>query len=562
MNAKKILLSVTLVVYGFVCVLLYMNSHWYSVAVSKEDEQEKIQILNRANRCFAFNDTVFYELGKSHLELGIRSLTDRAKSEENLQKSISSLIKSIQLNPASQFSHYLLGRAIIYMNTFSSSFNIDPFSEYKKAALLVDRNTQIFFEVGKTYLSSWHDLSAEDKEFSLELLKDIMDGSDPQKIQNIMHVWEMSVEDYDIVERILPDDPRIIRLIADFLGERSLSLEKRHELLAKAEFIEFERAKLNFQLGENDFFYYRLDAAAERFSACIRILDRIKFYQHLSDQMLFDDIEYVQLKKNCYMNLIKCKLESGQGLGEIEKLLNDYLILEDRVADVARFESYLVDRGYISGALGERFDDLSHLYIQLAISFKQSRYVEIMRVGRLFRQSLVVVPEAERERLVAILQIFGDAFQRADYNYDAEQYYKTAIENDPQNLLALLKLRSNYERLNDSQEVTQLTQTIESLLSPKNIELKRDIITKGRRPSCNLLLDGRRIVVEIALKDELSGISPILGVFMNGRIVWEDYVEEKVLSLPLETKIGENIIQIYAVNKDITIDVFQYRFAD
>jgi len=540
MNLKKILLSVALFVYGVVCVLIYLNSHLYSVAVSKEDDEEKIQILNKANEYFAFNDEAFYNLGKFYLELGIGSLADRAQSEEYLQKSISSLIKSVQLNPASQFSHYLLGRSLIYMNTFSSLLNIDPFTEYKKAALLVDRNSQIFFEVGKTFLSSWHDISAEDKEFSLELLKDIMDGSDPQKIQNLMHVWEMAGEDYSIIEKILPEDPRIIRLIADYLGGRSLSLEKRHEFMAKAEFTEFERAKLNFQIGENDFFYYRLDAASERFNACIRILERINFYQHLSNQMLFEDAEYVQLKKNCYMNLIKCGLESGQSLDEVEEFLNEYLNLEDRVADVAVFESYLIDRGYISGTLSERIDDLAQLYFQLAISFKQSRYVEIMRVGRLFRQSLIVVPEEDKDRLVAILLIFGDAFQRADYNYDAEQYYKTALENDPQNLLALLKLRSSYERLNDNQEVRQLTQTIENVLSPSKIELKRDMIIKGRRPSSNLLLDGRKIVVDISLRNDRSGISPILGVFMNGHIVWEDYVEEQTLSLPVDTKIGEN----------------------
>jgi hypothetical protein len=562
MNVKKIVLWILLLGYGSACVLLYLNAHFYLVSNDVEDGEQKIRLLNMANIYYPFNDMVFYELGKSSLELGIQNLIDREKSESYLQNAISYLTMSIKLNPASQFSHYFLAKSAIYMNTFSNLSNIKPFEELKKATLLVDRNSQIFFEVGKMYLSYWHELSPDDRDFSLGLLKDIIDESDQNQILNLMHVWEMTVKDYSILEKILPNDPNGIRIFADYLGERSLSLEMRHDLLAKAESMEFERARMNFQIGENEFLYYRLDNAVSRFNACLRILDRIRFYQSLTTQILFDTSEYYQLKRKCYLNLIKCQLEGGKSVKDVEELIVAYLSIEDRIDEIEKFESYLTNKGFISESISERFDDLGSLSIQLIISFKQSRYLEIMRVGRLFQQSFVVVPEEEKKHYITILEIFGDAFQRSDYNYDAEQYYTKALESDPENLLILIKLRSNYERLNNNRKVRELNQRIDNSMSSKEIKLKRDRVFKGRMPSTSIALDGKDIIVDIAIKEGLGGIPPIMAVFMNGQVVWEDFLMDKTLSLPLKTVQGENHFQVYAINKDIVLENIRYRFAN
>jgi hypothetical protein len=70
-----------------------------------------------------------------------------------------------------------------------------------------------------------------------------------------MQIWDMNVKDYGVMEKILPEYAEIYRMYAQFLGEKSLSLTERHKILARAEFLEFEKAKGECYSGENEFLY-------------------------------------------------------------------------------------------------------------------------------------------------------------------------------------------------------------------------------------------------------------------------------------------------------------------
>jgi hypothetical protein len=105
---KKIIILVAIVVVGALDIFVYLNSHFYYRAQKEENIQKRIVLLEKSNKYCPLNDLVFYELGKSYFDLGIGSLNDMPASESSFQKSVQNLKKSILINPASPFSHFLI----------------------------------------------------------------------------------------------------------------------------------------------------------------------------------------------------------------------------------------------------------------------------------------------------------------------------------------------------------------------------------------------------------------------------------------------------------------------
>jgi protein involved in temperature-dependent protein secretion len=74
-----------------------------------------------------------------------------------------------------------------------------------------------------------------------------------------------------------------------------------------------------------------------------------------------------------------------------------------------------------------------------------------------------------------------------------------------------------------------------------------------------LALDGRKIILDLHFKDSSERITPLITVFFNGRFVWEDYLKGEVLSLPLESRVGKNSLQIVAVNRPVPLVKIEYK---
>ena len=163
---KRIVFILALFVVAVVNIIIYWNQRLYYKAEEIEKNEKKIEILEKAYQFYPSNDLVFYELGKAFFDLGIRSLSDETKSSAYLQESIKNFKRSVRINPASQFSHFNLGQSILYMSFFSPSLDVNCYDEYKKAAVLVDHNSEIFYDVGKIFLSRWSELSEENREFT------------------------------------------------------------------------------------------------------------------------------------------------------------------------------------------------------------------------------------------------------------------------------------------------------------------------------------------------------------------------------------------------------------
>jgi tetratricopeptide (TPR) repeat protein len=363
----------------------------------------------------------------------------------------------------------------------------------------------------------------------------------------------MNVRDYSVMQEILPEQIHVLRLYAKFLGEKSLSADDRKKILAEIEFKEFERARQEFKSAENAFMYMRLSEASKHYEACLNILGQLKFYQDLQEGAQIDPLEFVEMQKTSHLKLAKCRLRMERDLYSGEEHLWRYLKLEQNVAAVSDLETYLMRWGSLGDKLEDSMDDLRLLYFHMYLYYKENRYREIMRVGSLLQKSFVVIPESEQKLYTEILQIVGDAYQKVDYIYDAEEFYKMALNFEPNNLKILLSMRKNYEHVRDEEGVNTVNEKLKEVLSQEETSFQDYVIQKGKRFLQTFILDGSPLNVSLHFSQINEDITPLITIFFNGRAVWENYLEEDVLSLPLEPIEGRNELVILPLNTDVKI---------
>jgi len=246
------------------------------------------------------------------------------------------------------------------------------------------------------------------------------------------------------------------------------------------------------------------------------------------------------------------------------------------VAEVGKLELYLRSRELIEEKLETSLDDLNRLSFHILLSFKQNRYRDIMRVGNILRESFLVVPEAQKNTFVKILLLIGDSYQKVDYIYDALEFYEKALEIEPDNLKTLLGIRQNHERMNEEEKIREIDKKIEKLMASRERIFKNLVINKGQKYSQALNLDGREIILTLHFKSARErDIMPLVCVFFNGKVAWENYLKDeggfegekveteeesessgeadKIVSLSLKSNIGKNTLIIMSVDRSVNL---------
>jgi len=553
-SLKKGIFIAALIILGAVEIVLYWNMHLFYQAKERIREPEKkIEILERANLFYPYNDLIYYELGKAYFDLGIANINRKEVRNTYFQESLENFIRFLQINPASPFGHFNFAQSLLYMSYVTPTSDLDYFEEYKKAALLTGHHSEIYYEVSKILFSRWEWLSEEERDFTLEILKKILRRKEQKKLKALLHIWEMNVKDYDLMDRILPEDSEVFRLYAQFLGEKSLSVEVRQQKLAQAEFIEYEKARRMYDDGQYKFRYSWIKEAFNRFQSSLNLLKKINFYQNLTDQVFINPLEFEELQKLLYLSLAKCGIEQNEDPGKVEDYLYNYLSLEDESVNIKELESYLNDKGLIKKKLEASFDNLERLSLQILLSFKQSRFSDIMRLGSLLQQSFVIVPEEQKSDYANILQIIGDSCFKSDFLYDAEEFYLKALEIEPNNLSTLSRLLQIYERLNRAREFQVIEARIEERFKPREIADEPIMIEKGKRFSYTFPSGGRGVILDLRFQRNLKRADPLIAVFFNGKIIREGYLRGDAISVSLETRVGDNILMVMPVNTPVRL---------
>jgi len=549
---KKLLTLAVLGLIGFAAVCLYWNAHLYYRAKDLvEDPAGKVRLLEKANKFFPWNDLVHFELGRAYFELGNENLGRVGERDSDFRKGLRGFETSLRLSPGSLQTHFQMAQSLLYMTYLSLPVPIGYFEEYKKAAQLTGHNSPIYYEVGKVLFSRWPELSAREKDFTLDMLKKLLAPKNQEKLLTFLRIWEINVKDYSVLEKILPDDPGVERTLAEFLGERGLSLEERQKALSRAEYLEYMNAKNEFERGQRAFNYFQVGEASGRFSACLDILKKIKLYQTLIGQPLIDRKEYEDLLKTTHLYLAKCKIEETRKLDDAEPEIDAYLSLENQVSALGEFESFLKERGILTEESALSVKSLKQMAFRLGLAFKQSRYRDIIGVGASLERSLLIVPDDMKADLVEILVVVGDAYQKLDYVYESEDSYTKALAIDPRNLDALIKLRKCYDRLNNAEKAGAIEERVQQVLSPREQLFKTLSVGKGQAYPMTLAFEAGRITLNLRFSNEEAVPEPLVSVDFNGLVIWDGYVGPRGLTLSVEAVTGPNTLVLRAVNRPV-----------
>ena len=559
---KRAGLLFLLVIVAALDIFFFWNSRFFQRAKSQNDNLKKIEYLERSNKFSPLNDLVFYELGKTHLDVGMQSLADPAAAAAHFQKAVQSLERSILINPTSPYAHFNLAQALLQLDLFSPSESQRYSEEFKRAALLAGEDSQVYGEVGRHFFSRWQRLSEEDRRFTLDLLKRIMARKDTDQIKTLLGIWDMNVGDYGVMERIMPKDAEVYRIFAEYLGEKALSLPERQKYLAGAELLEFERARREQQAGEYALYRYQIAEARDHLGQALRLLEGIRFYQALLAKIMIPGPDYNALMRSILLDRAKCRIEEGAKLEEVTDDLSRYLAIEDSTQEVAALEAYLEGKGMLPDQTGSGFDDLGRLAFELQLQFRQTRYRDIVSLGRALQKSLVVVPAEKQKEYGRVLRLIGDSFQKVDFLYDAGDTFRRAVELEPQSLENLLRLRSNYVRLNDEKRLREIDEAIGKIETPRTLDLAGSTVLKGQPFIRPLTFGGGNITLDISLKDIPAYSVPVVSVFFNNRVVWEDKLSQGTISLRLEAKPGPNTLQVIPLNRAISLDKITWEPAE
>ncbi len=551
---KKILLLAGLGVLVALQALIAWNARlgWKAKAIVA-DPEKRIVLLRRADALYPWNDLVLFELGKACFERGAEALQDPATRDRFFAQSVDAFLRSLRLNPGSAAVHFHLAQSLLYMSYLSLPTPFPYFAEYKKAAELTGHGSQIYFEVGKILLSRWETLSAEEKDFTFDILRKTLAGRDEERLVALLETWNLDVRDYSLIDRIMPEDAGLLRAYARFLGEKSLALEARQAALAKAESLDFLRAKSELDLGLREAEYSRSAEASSRYAAALDALGTIKFYQVLAGRELIDPREYAEVRKKARRLLAMNRIEETRSLADADGAIAAYLALEDQVTVLGEFENFIKERGLLGEGptAASPIKDLQTLAFRMAIDFHQKRYRDIVRVGDLLASSSLVISPSGKASYVRILGLIGESYLKLDYVYEAEKHFRMALAIDPENLDVLLGVERCYDRLNDEAGSAEARQTIDRLVTPATVDLGGRLLRKGEAFKQVLITDGRPRTVRVEFAPATAGARPLVAVFFDGRVVWEGYGDTGSAGFLAAPRTGPNSLEISAVNDDV-----------
>jgi tetratricopeptide (TPR) repeat protein len=419
--------------------------------------------------------------------------------------------------------------------------------EFKSAVNLAGDNHEMFYEVGKIFLSWWPLIAEEDKISTIHILKKSLQRNHRDKFLALLPIWEMNVHDYSVIREIIPKRRDFFHIYAQFLGEKSMSLKERKDVLVEAEFLDFEHARMRHQSGRAFLSAYQFEKAQGQFRICLNILRRIRFYQDLTGQNLIDVPQFENLQKLANLDMATSILGNRGEWSNAQKFLIPYLEREEKIEEVIRLEEYLYAKNLLPRKIEDSLRDMSELYLHLLILKKQKRYRDVTAIGqRLFEDVLFLMRGDKKGAILALLEV-GGTFTMAGSTHVAMEYYWKALELNPASLEAMVRIRDVFSFTGEQTRLMEIQTRIDRLLSSSPLRFENLEIKRGEGVSRRLYMDGKQISLHLHFKKVGEGY-PLVSIYFNGKVIWDGLLEDETLSFSLESKIGENLIHVQAVD--------------
>jgi hypothetical protein len=114
----------------------------------------------------------------------------------------------------------------------------------------------------------------------------------------------------------------------------------------------------------------------------------------------------------------------------------------------------------------------------------------------------------------------------------------------------LFRLKKYYERRNEAEKGREVDRLLNEVLTAGNVLSQSRLLPKGTAYVQPLILNvnQKKVRLEFQFGTLPGNPQPLVSIFLNGRVYWEDYVAGKAVSLELDAVEGINELQMVAVN--------------
>jgi tetratricopeptide (TPR) repeat protein len=232
-------------------------------------------------------------------------------------------------------------------------------------------------------------------------------------------------------------------------------------------------------------------------------------------------------------------LESGGGIEDAREYLMVYLENEDDRNALRDLESTLAKH------------KVSDTSVLLFLYHKQGRYQDIIDAANKMHAPAFSAKS---------LYIVGDAYQKMGMTEEAADYFQRSLERDDRNIEILLPIRQFYRNTNKNEEILYIDDMIESAVVSKEKSFADLIIVKHKYHSWQLPFEGGDIRMDLYFRRMSADEAPLITVEFNQEVVWDDFLEEESLSIPVKTVAGKNVLRIATVNHPVILRKMSYSY--
>ena len=558
-STKKTAMIAGLILAAAVCVVIYAGLHLTFKARTPDlDTEAKLRVLRSAGKLFPWNEACFEEEAVTLLGRATENIAELGQAQKDIRRAYTSLRRALKLNPGSAAAHFYYAETLDLMRYLGIAGGESPFQEYEKAARLAGPDRNLIRDIGIILFGRWAALSAEERNYTQDLLKKSLQPGDETRFQEVIHVWDLGIRDDDVMQKIIPESPPLLRMYAQFLADKNLFLEARHRTLARAERLDYEQAWKAYETGQNEFKMGLSAQAAQHLADCLNALKRIKFFgQLLGDEKIGAEVEKkTMLLRTVSLDLAKAKLEENRDLSPAQESLRVYLALESNFNQVTELEAYLKGLRVIPENDADLpIKNIRQLSFDVLLMFKLHKYRQIISLGSQLQRSLLLTDPSVNRDLSEIFQMVGDSYLKLDFVYESEGFYQKALELTPGNPEVLFRMKKYYERRNETDKVLEVDRLLAKVLSSGDLLAQPRLLAKGASFDQTLLMNVSQKRVRVDLQFEMlpGNPRPLVSVYLNDRVYWEEYLQGTAVGLELGVEEGFNRLQIAAVNGPVAL---------
>jgi tetratricopeptide (TPR) repeat protein len=539
-NRIKGLLVMAMVAVGVVDFCVYQSNALFRQAKNTAGPETKILLLEKAARIFPWNDQVFYELGKTQFEAGMRILRQEAGGRLRVKESAQNLERSLRLNPASAFGHFYYAQSLRFENLLSPSAGEDgATAAFENAARLAGENRELLFDVGKRLLSRWETLVEDERDFARDILAKALHWKPVDRFSALLPIWHLKGMDVGFLENIMPEDPRLFRMLGNYLGEKSMGLEDRHRILSRADQLEFAVQENLLKAANRELGLSHWDEAAKFFRWCLGNLPKIRFFHKISGQYPLADSAFRQVYASANLGLAQSTLGAGGNIEEVRDYLLAYLEGTEDEDSLKALETALATNG------------ITDPRILLMLYHKQGRYEEIADAAGKMQ---------DRPLPAEALYVVGDAYRRLGKIPEASAYFGRSLEKDTKNLEILLPVLGFYQKIKKQDEIRRINVMIERTVVSREKNFADLVIDKHKDYTWQLPFEGKAICVDLYFERLDTDRKPLITVEFNQEVIWDNFLEGKSLSFSVKTILGLNALRVVAVNHPVILKKMSYRY--